>query len=414
MQESAMVFDEASCERCRQDFPALRRTIGGHPIAYLDGPGGTQVPQAVIDAISECYRSRNVNTHGNFPPSTELDQRLVAVRAAVADLLGAAGPERISIGQNMTSLAFCLSRAIAPDIQPGDEILITQLDHEANRGPWQALRSRGAVVREVPLLPAGELDYAAMKELMTPRTRLLALGCSSNAIGTVNDLKTARQLTREVGALLILDAVHYAPHFPIDVAILDPDFLLCSAYKFYGPHVGILYSRPGALEALQTEKLSVQEDVAPYRIETGTLNHPAIEGVGAAVEYLARLGRGASRREALRSAIAAIGLYEHKLGAHLWSALEAIPGVRLWGGPFGRAQRAPTVSFTLHGVDPARIARELGAVGICVWDGNFYAPRPLEILAIPGGALVRVGFSLYNTEAEVSRLVAVIESFAGR
>ncbi len=413
MQEStAGVFDEATCQRCREDFPALRRTIGGHPLGFLDGPGGTQVPQAVIDAISECYRTCNVNTHGNFPPSAELDARLLSVRSAVADLLGAAGPERISIGQNMTTLAFSLSRAIARTIRPGDEVLITQLDHEANRGPWQELRSRGAVVREVPLLPAGELDYAAMKELMTPRTRLLALGCSSNAIGTVNDLKTARQLTREVGALLVLDAVHYAPHFPIDVQILDPDFLLCSAYKFYGPHVGILCSRPGALESLEPEKLSVQDDAAPYRIETGTLNHPAIEGVGAAVRYLAQLGSGASRRAALHTAIAAIAVYEHKLGAHLWSALEAIPGVRLWGVPFGRAQRAPTVSFTLHGTDPARIAQALGAVGICVWDGNFYAPRPLEILAIPGGSLVRVGFSLYNTEEETSRLIAVIESMS--
>jgi len=401
-------------QQCRDDFPSLRRSIAGHPIAFLDGPGGTQVPTAVMEAIADCYRERNVNTHGNFPPSRELDERLWAVRSAVADFLGAAGPERVSFGQNMTTLAFSLSRAISRTIRPGDEVLITQLDHEANRGPWQFLEHQGAVVREVPLLPTGELDYTAMRKLMTPRTRLLALGCSSNAIGTVNDIASARKLTREVGALLILDAVHYAPHFPIDVGSLDPDFLLCSAYKFYGPHVGILYSRAGALESLTTDKLVVQEEAAPYRIETGTLNHPAIEGVGAAVEYLARFGRGSSRRAAVHAAVAAISRHEHALGQYLWSALEDVPGVRLWGTRFTDAQRAPTVSFTLAGVEVETIARELGRVGVCVWDGNFYAPRPVEVLQIPGAALLRVGFSMYSAREEAARVVKAVEALSRR
>lgn len=403
------MFGPAESLRCRDDFPSLRRTFGGHPVAFLDGPGGTQVPTAVIEAIADCYRNRNVNTHGNFPPSAELDERHLGARAAIADFLGASGPERISIGQNMTSLAFALSHALARSIRPGDEVVITQLDHEANRGPWLQLQENGAIIREVPLLASGVLDYAAMQSLITPRTRLLALGCSSNAIGTVNDLATARSLTAAVGALLILDAVHYAPHFPVDVQSLDPDFLLCSAYKFYGPHVGILYSRAGALEALATDRLTVQEDAAPFRIETGTLNHAAIEGVGAAVDYLAGFGRGASRREAVHDAVAAISAYEHTLGRFLWSALSKIPAVRLWGVPFNTAKRAPTVSFTLAGQDHAALARRLGAVGICIWDGNHYAPRPIEILKVPNGSTLRVGFSMYNTEEEARRLLAVIE-----
>jgi cysteine desulfurase family protein (TIGR01976 family) len=410
--QSTTVFDEESCYRARGDFPSLWRTFNGHPVAFLDGPGGTQVPKLVIDTIVDCYRNRNVNTHGNFPPSSELDERLLEARCAVADLLGAPGHEQISLGQNMTSLAFSLSRAIGRTIRPGDEVVITQLDHEANRGPWQLLEERGAVIREVPLVPSGELDYEAMRQLIGERTRLLALGCSSNAIGTVNHLKLARELTQAAGALLILDAVHFAPHFPLDVQQIDPDFLLCSAYKFYGPHVGILYSRRGALDSLTTEKLIVQDDAAPYRIETGTLNHPAIEGVGAAVEFLARFGRGATRMETVHDAMAAIAVYEHDLGQYLWSALEELPGVRLWGVNFDRPLRAPTVSFTVEDLDPSYIAKSLGKLGICVWDGNFYAPRPVDILNIPRGSLVRVGFSMYNTKEEAERLVQCVAALA--
>jgi len=409
---SNTVFDEESCYRSRADFPSLTRKIDGHAIAFLDGPGGTQVPKPVIDAMVDCYHNRNVNTHGNFAPSAELDERILEARCAVADLLGAAGPEQISFGQNMTTLAFSLARAIGRTIRPGDELLVTQLDHEANRGPWQQLQEQGAVVREVPLLPSGKLDYAAMKSLITEKTRLLAFGCASNSIGTVNDIRLARELTRAAGALLVLDAVHYAPHFPVHVTQLDPDFMLCSAYKFYGPHVGILYSRPGALSALPTDKLIVQEDVPPYRIETGTLNSAAIEGVGAAVEYLARFGRGATRMETVHDAVAAIAAYEHELGQHFWSALEGLPGVRLWGVDFSQAMRAPTVSFTVDGVDAAAIARSLGRVGICVWDGDFYAPRPVEILKVPGKSLLRVGFSMYNTKDEAERLVQCVAALA--
>jgi cysteine desulfurase family protein (TIGR01976 family) len=403
------VFGEMQSRRCRGDFPSLRRSFGGHPVAFLDGPGGTQVPNAVIEAIADCYRNRNVNTHGAFPPSAELDERHLAARAAIADYLGAAGPERISIGQNMTTLAFALAHALACTIRRGDEVLITQLDHEANRGPWRLLQENGAIIREVPLLASGALDYEALANLINDRTRILAFGCSSNAIGTVNDMARARTLTRKVDALLILDAVHYAAHFPVDVQSLDPDFLLCSAYKFYGPHVGILYSRAGALEALNPDRLIVQDNAAPYRIETGTLNHAAIEGVGAAVDYLAGFGRGASRREAVHDALSAIGAYEHALAQLLWSELEGLPGVRLWGLPFTHQVRAPTVSFTVAGHDSGALARKLGAVGICVWDGDFYAPRPVEVLQVPGRSLIRVGFSMYNSAEEAMRLIALVK-----
>ena len=401
-------FGDAECLRCREDFPSLRRIINGFPVAYLDGPGGTQVPAAVIDAIGASYRSHNVNTHGNFPVSEELDRTMTEVRAKIAEFLGAGGPDGISIGQNMTSLAFSLSRALSRSIKPGDEVLISALDHEANRGPWRQLADVGAVVREIPLLDSGALDYDAMRVMVTAKTRLLALGCSSNSIGTVNDIALARKLTRDVGALLILDAVHYAPHFPVDVAALDPDFLLCSAYKFYGPHVGILYSRPGALDSLATERLVVQDEHAPYCIETGTLNHPAIEGVAAAINYIASFGGGATRRLALLDAMRAIGTYEHGLATSFWDGLGSMRRVRRFGLPFDSALRAPTVSFTLDGVEAAYAARELGRQGLCVWDGDFYAPSPVRALKVPGGALIRVGFSMYNTSAESVRLLNAV------
>jgi cysteine desulfurase family protein (TIGR01976 family) len=405
-------FGDAQCRRCREDFPSLSRIIGGYPVAYLDGPGGTQVPSAVIETIGQCYRMHNVNAHGSFPVSEELDRSMIEVRTTIAEFLGAEDPARISLGQNMTSLAFSLSRALSHTIKPGDEVLITALDHEANRGPWKQLAAAGARIREIPMLPSGALDYEEMRRLITAKARIVAVGCSSNSIGTVNDIALARQLTRETGALLILDAVHYAPHFSVDVSALDPDFLLCSAYKFYGPHVGILYSRPGLMESLQTERLSVQDEHAPYRIETGTLNHAAIEGVAAAINYIASFGGGATRRAALLNAMRAIGAYEHQLGKNLWEALGSIAGVRRFGLPFDSRDRAPTVSFTIDGVESGAAARELGRRGLCVWDGDFYAPSPVRALKVPGGALIRVGFSMYNTSDEASRLVQAVSALA--
>jgi cysteine desulfurase family protein (TIGR01976 family) len=323
--------------------------------------------------------------------------------------VGAEGPHCISFGQNMTTLNFALSTAIGRTLKSGDEVLITQLDHEANRGPWIRLKEHGVVVREVLMTPGGELDTADMAAKISERTKVFALGASSNALGTVNDLALARRLTREVGALLVLDAVHYAPHFPLDVQALDPDFLLCSAYKFYGPHVGVLYSRPGALDKLPTDRLSTQDPQAPYRIETGTLNHAAIDGARAAVEYLAGWGTGASLRARIVDAMSGICAYEHELANGYFEAVRRIPGVRVWGPDFSKPKRAPTVSITLESVAASQAAATLGAQGIYVWDGNFYAARAVELLGLEErGGLLRSGFSLYSTQAESQRLLAAI------
>jgi cysteine desulfurase family protein (TIGR01976 family) len=311
----------------------------------------------------------------------------------------------------MTTLCFSLSHAIGRTLEEGDELLITQLDHEANRGPWLGLKERGAVVREVRLMESGELDPADMAAKITPRTKVLAIGASANSLGTVNDMALARRLTREVGALLVVDAVHYAPHFPIDVQALGADFLLCSGYKFYGPHVGVLYSRPGALDRLPTDRLSVQDPKAPYRIETGTLNHAAIDGVRAAVEYIASWGSGATLRERIVDAMTHICAYEHGLAAYFHDAVRGIPGVRVWGPDFasGRA-RAPTVSITLGKITAAEAAVTLGNQGICLWDGDFYAARPVQVLGLAErGGLLRTGVSMYNTHDELSRLLEGIE-----
>jgi len=409
-----MAFTLEDSVRCRRDFPALNRVRDdGLKLSYLDGPGGSQVPQAVIDAIADVYGSCNVNTHGNFPPSIEVDRRMQHAREVMAAFLGAESGSCISFGQNMTTLNYALSAAIGHTLGRGDQVLVTQLDHEANRGPWTRLQEQGVVVEEVRLLPTGRLDLADMQAKVNARTKLFAIGASSNALGTVNDIKLARRLTAAVGALLIVDAVHYAPHFPLDVQDLGLDFLLCSAYKFYGPHVGVLYSRPGALDALPTNRLAVQDPNAPYRIETGTLNHAAIDAARAAVEYLAGWGSGATLRERIVDAMNGISAYEHQLARYYYEAVGRIPGVKVWGPDFTDRARAPTVSITLQSVTADQAARALGREGICVWDGHFYAARALEILGLTErGGLLRAGVSMYSTPEDLERLLAGIRRLA--
>ncbi|MGC1386564.1 MAG: cysteine desulfurase-like protein [Steroidobacteraceae bacterium] len=404
-----MAYTAAHAQRSRADFPALLRRRESVELAFLDGPGGSQVPTAVIEAIGDFYASCNVNTHGNFPPSREVDRRMQIARETLATFLGAASAECISFGQNMTTLCFALSAAIGRTLKPGDEVLITELDHEANRGPWLRLEERGAILREVRLKESGVLDAEDMAAKISARTKVFALGASSNALGTVNDIALARRLTREVGALLVIDAVHYAPHFPLDVQAMDADFLLCSGYKFYGPHVGVLYSKPGALERLPTDRLSVQDPAAPYRIETGTLNHAAIDGLRAAVEYLAGWGSGSGLRERLLDAMSGISAYEHQLARHYCEGVRRIPGVRVWGPGFDTRARAPTVSVTLEKHTAAAAASALGEQGICVWDGNFYAARAVEVLGLQErGGLLRTGVSMYTTQADIDRLLSAI------
>jgi len=405
-----MPFTEQDSLRSRADFPALARRRDGLDLAFLDGPGGSQVPGAVIQAIADFYAECNVNTHGQFAPSREVDRRMQRAREVTAAFLGASCGDCISFGQNMTTLNFALSAAIGRTLRAGDEVLITQLDHEANRGPWLGLADRGVVLQEVRLLPSGVLDAADMAAKVSSRTKVFALGASSNALGTVNDLALARRLTRAVGALLVIDAVHYAPHFPLDVQALDPDFLLCSAYKFYGPHVGILYSRPGALDRLPTDRLKVQDPASPYRIETGTLNHAAIDGVRAAIEYLASWGAGTTLRERIVDAMTGISAHEHGLARAYHDGVQRIGGVRLWGPDFSARARAPTVSITLERHDAQAAAAALGAQGICVWDGNFYAARAVEVLGLAErGGLLRTGISMYSTAGEIRRLLGAIE-----
>jgi cysteine desulfurase family protein (TIGR01976 family) len=410
-----MAFGRESIEVCRNDFPALERSAGGRKLAFLDGPAGTQVPRQVIDAVASYYRTCNANTHGAFVTSRESDDLIGSTREAVSVFLGAPSWREISFGANMTTLNFSLSRALAREMKPGDEVVITELDHEANRGPWLALADCGVAVREVRLTGDGRLDPDDLRRCITTRTRLVAIGYASNALGTVNDVPLARELSRAVGAWLLVDAVHYAPHFPLDVADLDPDFLLCSAYKFYGPHVGILYARPGLLAGLRTDRLRTQDGEAPYRIETGTLNHAALAGVKAAIEYITSWGEGPTLRERVVSAMERIAEYEHRLAAFYWEHVKRIPGVTAWGQDFHSPRRAPTVSITLANTRPTDAARALGEAGVLVWDGDFYAARAIEALGLAeGGGVLRTGISMYNTREEVERLLAGITALAAR
>lgn len=399
----------------REDFPSLHRSLNGQALRYFDGPGGSQVPEEVIAAVSNYYRSCNANTHGLFVTSRNSDEILDQARLAMADFLGAQGPGTISLGANMTTLNFSLSHALGRSFIPGDEILITALDHEANRGPWLGLREKGILVREVPVNDGGELDYAVMEKMVSSRTRLVAVGWASNALGTVNDIRFIRKITRRVGAMLLVDAVHYAPHFSIDVQAEDVDFLLCSAYKFYGPHVGILYSRPGLLEQLETDRLKTQDQAAPYRIETGTLNHAAIAGVAAAVNYLEKLGGGENRRARLVDAFHGISRYEFALGRRFIQGLYEHPKIKVYGPPMpeGPGGRTPTISFRIEGVTPPEACEQLGNKGFLVWDGDFYAARVIELLGLSdSGGVIRVGISLYTKMEEVEDLLEAVRQLS--
>ena len=398
----------------RDFFPALSRKHNGKSLIFLDGPAGVQVPNRVIEAVSNYYKASNANSHGYFITTQETDQVLDNVRKDMADFLGAEGPETISLGQNMTTLNFSLSKAIGRVLRPGDEILITQLDHEANRGPWINLRELGVVVREVKLLDNGRLDYDDFAEKINEKTRLVAMGLASNIFGTINEVEKVRALSYQVGAWLLLDAVHYAPHLPIDVQAMGCDFLLCSAYKFYGPHVGILYSKPGLLDQLPTDRLRTAGQNAPYSIETGTPNHAAFAGVSAAVDFIASLGQGKSKREQILDAMEIIGKHEKKLAKQLFDGLNKINGLTIYGPRVAKKLRAPTLSFTLKNISADELCKKLAAQNICAWSGHFYAIRATEVLGLlEKGGVTRMGISIYNTEEEIESTVAAIGKLAG-
>lgn len=400
-------------EAIREHFPALQRQQGGHPVAYFDGPGGTQVPASVPAAIADYLLNHNANAHWAFTTSVETDAIVLAAREAYADFLNCM-PDEVVFGANMTTLTFHLARAIGRGLQAGDEIVVTDLDHHANRGPWQAIaKDRGLVLRSVRLDTAtGELDWDDFQRQVTPRTKVVAVGAASNALGTVNDVKRAVALAKTVGALSLVDAVAYAPHALVDVQDWGCDFLACSAYKFYGPHVGVLYGRHALLAALDVPKLEPAPNTAPDRLETGTANFEGIAGAAAAVNFLASLADGNTRRERLAAAFT--GLHEHSMAlfAELWNGLAAIPGLTLYGPP-PCEERIPTLSFTLAGVTPEQLSRQLAAIGLFASSGNFYAATVAQRYAQEAEGFLRVGLSCYSTRNEVARLVAAVQAMRG-
>jgi cysteine desulfurase family protein (TIGR01976 family) len=419
-----MALNETAVSELRREFPALQQTAGGRLLIFMDGPGGTQVHGSVIEAMQRYLIEANSNFHGAFLYSRRTDETVVAARQAMADFFNASHPEEIVFGPNMTSLTFNLSRAIGRTLSPGDEIVVTHLDHDANVAPWRALQERGAVIRHVDFDPSDcTLDMGSLRSAITPRTRLVALGYASNAVGTINDVARAVELAHAVGAWVYVDAVHYAPHGPIDVQALGCDLLVCSAYKFFGPHQGVLYGRYELLEALPAYKVRPADDAPPHKFETGTQSFEAMAGTTAAVDYLASVGQRygsefaaaypglEGRRLALKTALAAIRDYEAGLCHRLVSGLTAIRDLHVYGitDPTRLDRRVPTVSFTMAGLTPRQIAERLDEVNIFCWAGNFYALSVTERLNLEAsGGLLRVGLAHYNTAAEVDILLDVL------
>jgi cysteine desulfurase family protein (TIGR01976 family) len=399
----------------RAQFPALAQEVNGHPAVFFDGPGGTQVPQRVIDAVADYLIRHNANTHGAFATSRRTDETIDAARAAMADFLGCAADE-VVFGPNMTTLTFAISRAFGRDIRPGDEIVLTRLDHDANVAPWKALEAQGAVIRMVDIdTEECTLDMADMARAIGPRTKLVAVGYASNAVGTINDVATITRMAHAVGALVYIDAVHYAPHGPIDVQALDCDFLACSPYKFFAPHMGALYGKREHLARLRPYKVRPASDDIPDRWETGTKNHEGLAGVTAAIEYLAELGQrikpAATRRVALVQAMEAIKAYERGLSERLIAGLLAIPGLTFYGisDPARFDMRTPTVAVRLAGRTPRELAEALGRRGIFCWDGNYYAINLTERLGVEAdGGMLRIGLVHYNTAEEIDRLLEAL------
>ena len=414
------MFSTATLTAIRGAFPALARANDERAPAFFDGPGGTQVPRAVIDAIAEYLGRHNANTGGVFQTSRETDAMLDAAREAVADFLGARSGREIVFGANMTTLTFALSRALGAAWNRGDELIVSQLDHQANVATWQRLaHERGLRVHTVPFDPESlTLDLARLEELLSPRTRLVAVGAASNAVGTITDVRRVAELAHSAGALCFVDAVHLAPHQPIDVAALGCDFLACSAYKFFGPHVGILWGREELLERSDPVKIPPSPDVVPLRWETGTLNHEGIAGVAAAVDWIAEIGvdpgEELPRRHALLRAMERIAAHEAGLFAILSQKLADVPGVRLFS-PSPAVPRTPTAAFTVHGHSPSDMAAHLAELGVYVWHGDFYASTVIERLGLDtSGGLIRAGLAAYNGPEDVERLVEGVRGLATR
>jgi cysteine desulfurase family protein (TIGR01976 family) len=420
----SMALDETAISCLREEFPALQQTVGGRPIIFFDSPGGSQVHGSVIEAMQRYLVTMNSNAHGSFSFSHKTDEVTYEARKALADFLNASRPEEIVFGPNMTTLTFRVSQAMGQTLKPGDEVLVTRLDHDANVSPWLALQHAGITVRFVDFDPADcTLDMIGLEQSLNPRTKIVAVGYASNAVGTINDVKTITDMAHQVGAWVFVDAVHYAPHGPIDVTELGCDFLVCSAYKFFGPHLGVLYGRYELLELLPARKVIPAGDSPPEKFETGTNNFEGISGARAAVQYLASVGDTFGteykphfsglhgRRQCLKAGMAAIRSYETQLCGKFLVGLSEIPGIRVYGicDQGKLEQRVPTVSFTIQGLSPRDVAMRLDNRNIFVWDGHFYAVAALERLGLlHQGGLVRVGLCHYNTPREVEVLLETL------
>ena len=415
MSESAVSAAGPVCpvDAIRAQFPALRREHRGYPVAYFDGPGGTQVPAVVADRMRDYLLDHNANTHWAYPTSEETDAAIASARVALGDFLGAS-PDEVAFGANMTTLTFHVSRALAREWQPGDEVIVTELDHHANVDPWRAVaRDRGLTVRTVPLdIATGELDWRALERAFTPRTRLLAIGAASNALGTITDVTAAARLAHAAGALCFVDAVHFAPHALVDVRAIGCDVLACSPYKFYGPHLGAMYVRQDLLERLDVPKVEPAADNAPDRLETGTQSHEAIVGAAAAVDFLASLAPDASsRRDALQRTMTALHERGLRQVTRLWNGLRDLPGVSVYGPPPTRP-RTSTLSFVLAGMDSTAVARHCATRGLFVSNGDFYALTVARRLGHLDDGLVRLGCAAYTSDDEVERVIAAIAEVA--
>jgi len=410
----------------RSQFPSLAQTVNDHPAVFLDGPGGTQVPQRVIDAISSYFARYNANTGGAFATSRATDRIIAETRSAMADFLNCDSDE-IVFGANMTSLTYAMSRAIGRELGPGDEIVLTLLDHDANFSPWKALEEKAVIIRAAKFNPADcTLDMYDLARQITSHTRLVAVGYASNAVGTINDVKEVIRLARQAGALTYIDAVHYAPHGLIDVRALDCDFLVCSTYKFFGPHMGVLYGKREHLRRLHPYKVRPNTNAIPNCWEWGTLNHECIAGIKACVDYWEELGSQAigngsgilrpSRRESIIAAHAAIHAHERALTEKLISGLLAIPGLKLYGiaDPRRFDHRCATTVVRIEGHTPLELSTKLGERGFFTWDGNYYALNLTEQLDVERfGGFLRIGLAHYNTMEEVERLLGALREIVG-
>lgn len=410
-------------EYVRKLFPALKREIDGNPIAYLDGPGGYQVPESVIHAVRDYFINTNANEGNQFETAENTSMMIQNTRTVFADFFNCTWDE-VVFGANMTTLNFALAHALMREMTAGDRVLITEIDHEANRGPWLQLRERGIVVEEVALdVDTCTIDMRDFEEKVSRKPKLVAVNYASNGVGTINEVHKIIQMSHDVGAYTVVDAVHYAAHGPIDVRELDTDFLLCSAYKFFGPHIGVLYAKKDILERLRPLNLRTQHQYPPFMMETGTLHHEGIAGAAAAVEFIADMGLRfgqdrygeteelpKTRRNQIRAGLLAFEEYEQTLTEYLIKTINReVPGATLYGPPEGYP-RTSTVSFTYKGYSADQVARYLGSLGLFVWGGHFYAIRLVEQLGLlDRGGLIRVGIAPYNTKNELDRLVAALK-----